>query len=191
MPRTWLPGAFALATVLMVARAPRADPARVVERVVGSVDGRPILASELLRRAAPHERALAATAMPPWRLAPLRRRLLRETLERIVDERLVERAAQAEGLSVGPEDIESALERIAKDQGMSRTELEIAVVAQGWMLGEYRSEIAAQVREGWMLQRWTAARHRAPTTAEGWERERKRWLAELRRKSFVELRLSR
>lgn len=191
MPRAWIPGAFALATVLMVARAPRADAPRLVERVVGSVDGRPILASELLRRAAPHERALAATSMPEWRRAPLRRRLLRDVLERIVEERLITSAARRLGLEAGPADVDATLDRIALDQGLTRRELELAVVAQGWLIHEYRTELAAQIVEGWMLHRWVSARGAAPKTTEGWAKERKRWISELRRRSHVEVRLSR
>jgi hypothetical protein len=191
MPRAWLPGALTLATVLMIARAPRADTARVVERVVAIVDGRPILASELVQRAAPHERALEATSMPAWRRAPLRRRLLRDVLERLVEERLIERAAQAEGIAVESDEIEAALDRVAEGEGWSKSELEVAIISHGWLLGEYRRQIAAHLIETKLLQRRLATAGKTQVSAEAWGRERKRWLSELRRQSFVELRLSR
>jgi peptidyl-prolyl cis-trans isomerase SurA len=191
MARAWIPGAFALATVLMVARAPRADAPQFVERVVGSVDGRPILASELLRRAAPQERALSAIEMPEWRRAPLRRRLLRDVLERIVEERLIANAARAQGLEARQTDVDAAIDRIALDQGLTRGELELAVVAQGWLLHQYRTENSAQILEGWMLARWLSARGVVPRAPEARAKERKRWINELKRQAYVELRLSR
>jgi peptidyl-prolyl cis-trans isomerase SurA len=191
MRRSWLPGALALASVLIIARVPRADAPRVVERVVAVVDGEPILASELFARAAPHQRALAQRSLPAWRRASLRRRLLRNVLERLVEERLIEKAAREQAIAVTPSEIDQALAQLAAIRKLSQSELEIAIEAGGWTLFEYRRELTARLLERRLLSERTARAARWPDSAEQWDKERKRWISELTRDSYVELRLSR
>ena len=172
-------GTLALATVLALARAPRAEPSRVVERVVAVVDDQPILASELVRRAAPHERALARRELPAWQLAPLRRALRRETLRRLVEERLILAEARARSTSVSEAEIDRALETIAEQNGLDRSELEASVEVHGWTQAEYRRELRTQILEGKLL---------APRVRGGdWKGERERWLKELRRRAWIEV----
>ena len=173
-------GALALATVLSLARAPRAEGPRVVERVVAVVDGQPILASELRRRAAPHERALGRRELPAWRLAELRRVLLRETLRRLVEERLILGDARARHTSVSDDEIERAFDAIAAQNGLDRTELEASLEVHGWTRAEYRRELSAQVLEGKLLAERVRGRG-------DWKREREEWLKELRRRAWIEV----
>lgn len=187
MSRPWLPGAVALATVIALSRAPRAQAAPVIERVVALVDGKPILSSELRHRAAPEERALMARDLPAWRLAPLRRQLLCDVLRRLVDERLVAEEARARGITVTEAEIDQAIEGVAAQQRWSRPELEAAVMAHGWTLAEYRRELASQLLEARLL---ALEASRSGERTQDWNRERERWLAGLRKRAFIEIRLS-
>jgi hypothetical protein len=191
MRRSWLPGALALATLLAVARVPRADAPRLIERVVAVVDGEPILASELIERAAPHERALARSSAPGWRRAALRRSLLRSVLERLVEERLIERAAREQGIQITRAEVDRALGELAAAQSLTRGELELAIVASGWTLEEYTRDLAPRLIERRLLAEHAGRARRWPRDAEQWEKERKRWLTALERESYVELRLPR
>jgi hypothetical protein len=185
-----LPSALALATLLLVARAPRADAPQLVERVVAVVDGEPILASELVLRAAPQERALEATSLPAWRRAPIRRQLRRSVLERLVEERLIDKAAREQDIELTAAEIEQSISALASSHSLTRHELEVSIVAGGWTLAEFRRDLIPRLLERKLLQQRAARLPRWPSTAEHWEKERKRWISELVRESFVELRLS-
>jgi parvulin-like peptidyl-prolyl isomerase len=163
----------------------------MVERVVAVVDGQPIFASELVQRAAPEERALEDTTLPAWRRASLRRRLLFDVLQRIVEERLTARAARAQGLTVSAKEVDDGMAAVEKQQGWSRSELETALAAHGLSLAQYRRRLSAQLLERKLLAMWVNAHGRSPSSDEEWVKERKRWLAELRDDSFIELRLPR
>jgi peptidyl-prolyl cis-trans isomerase SurA len=160
---------------------PALGDSRLIDRVVAVVEGEPILASELRARAAPQERALANVRMPEWRLAPLRRKLWRDVLERLVEERLVALEARRRGIEVAEEEIDQALARIAASNALTPEQLKATVSASGWTVGDYRRELGAQ------LLRWKLLR---PQGKQPWEKELRRWIAQLRRQAHVELRLS-
>jgi len=119
-------------------------PARatIVERVVAVVAERPILLSELRRRAAPF---LATLSGSEGVRASAQSKMFSEMLQRMIDEELIQRAASRSQIEVSKEEVESAIERVAKGNGVSVGELLTEVERSGVSPTDYRRELRSQL----------------------------------------------
>lgn len=138
-PRTVILAAALLgASVGAAAWAPRESHASIVERVVAIVGERPILLSELKRRAAPFARTSAPGAQT-------QSKLYAEMLQRMIDEELVQRTAARSQLKVTDEEVEAAVERVAKSNNVSASELLTEIERSGVSAKDYRRELRTQL----------------------------------------------
>jgi peptidyl-prolyl cis-trans isomerase SurA len=158
----------------------------VVDRVVAVVDTRCITLSELRRRAAPFvKRAEAQGALPPARRAEI----FQQTLQRLVEERLLAEAAARTGVAVTAEEVDRALASIAKEYGKTTDEVLRTASDVGLSEEEYRAELARQILEGKLLQLRVLRRNRrtlsAPEQTEVLRRERTAYVEKLRGASFI------
>lgn len=135
---------FVTGLLLWPAPAVRAD-ARLLERVIARVDGRPILLSEFRARLRPYQRQLAG--QPLARRALALRETQRTLYERMIDDALFERDAARRGLRIGDGEVDAALEQIAKSQKLDRDELRAQALGAGYSLREYRDELRRQLVE--------------------------------------------
>lgn len=119
------------------------SPDPLPKGVVAEVDGEPISEAELERLV-----HASATAMPDVDEGELRRQALLQLVER----QLVLANADQMGLLVSDAEIDGALDGIAQTNGLSREQLEDAVVEQGWTLDDYRQELVAQIMEMKVMQ---------------------------------------
>src|SRR5215467_564205 len=96
-------GAFAFAGVLfaLLAAAGSAD-AVIVERVVAIVGDRPIFLSELRHRARPNLLRIVASGQNPGFQAAAETETFKAILNRMIDDRLEEQAADKARISVAP-----------------------------------------------------------------------------------------
>jgi peptidyl-prolyl cis-trans isomerase SurA len=145
-----------------------AVPARavVVERVVAVVGERPILLSELRHRAKTHlilaamralEQGMPAENLPTM-LAGAEPKAMKETLDEIIDERLMEQQADKAHLSVSVDEVDRGIHNKAQQLGIADHELWTRAKTQGYTEQDYRDEVRRQLLEGKLLQLRLAGR---------------------------------
>src|SRR6187549_2127695 len=110
-PLRWLCALAALG-VLAVAE-PRPADAAIVERIVAVVGERPILLSELRQRARPHLFRIQLSTQDPTQQAAQESGMFRDLLNRMIDERLEETAADKAHLTVTPEEVDNGIRQVA------------------------------------------------------------------------------
>jgi peptidyl-prolyl cis-trans isomerase SurA len=81
----------------------------------------------------------------PAERAAARSKLHTEMLERMVDEELLQRAASQSGISVTRDEVEAAIEGVAKDNQVTKDVLLAEVVRSGVSASHYRAEIRRQL----------------------------------------------
>ena len=92
---------------------PRSAEATIVERVVAVVGERPILLSDLRHRAFPFLSRIFASSQSPAQRAAEETQMFRELLNRMIDDRLEEQAADKAHLSVSVDELDSAIRNVA------------------------------------------------------------------------------
>jgi peptidyl-prolyl cis-trans isomerase SurA len=143
-----------LAPITLVAAltAPKQADASIVERVVAVVGERPLLLSELRQRARPHLIRIAATIQDPTRQAMEENGLYKELLNRMIDERLEEQAADKAHLSVTPDEVDAGIKQVAAQAKLAPRDVVLEARKQGLSEQDYRDEIRRQVLEGKLIQ---------------------------------------
>ena len=129
-----------LAAALALLAAGRAGQARVVEKVAAVVGASIILASEVEEKAAPLLGDLARITDPGKRAARATA-LRRETLERLIDDQLISDQAAELRLSVTPEQVDSSIAEIKRQNNIDDKQLDDALHAQGMSMEAYRSDL--------------------------------------------------
>lgn len=135
-----------------LAFAPPAE-AVVVERVVAVVGDRPILLSQLRNRAKPFLRQIQLKVPPGAQQAAAESQVLKDLVEKMVDEELEAQAAEKAKITVTPEEVDNAFRNVAASQRITVQALfREALLKSGLSEQEYRDEIRRQLLEGKMLQ---------------------------------------
>ncbi|WP_437929169.1 peptidylprolyl isomerase [Sorangium sp. So ce291] len=146
--RLALAGVFAAASLA----APLAH-AVVSERIVAVVGDRAILLSDLRQRARPFLLQIQARVPPGAQQAAAESQVLRELIQKMVDEELESLAAEKANVRVTSDEIENAFRNIAAAEQTTVEELfRLARTTSGLTEQEYRDEIRRQILEGKMLQ---------------------------------------
>jgi peptidyl-prolyl cis-trans isomerase SurA len=125
--------------------------ATIVERVVAVVGDRAILLSELVDRARPFQLQVYGTVPEGASRNAAISQLYRQLVERLVDEELQGREAARSNITVTAEEIQSALERVAKQNDVSVDQLFDEAQKNGLGVAEYRQEIRRQLLDAKML----------------------------------------
>ncbi len=116
----------------------------IVERVVATVGDRPILLSDVRQRTVPFHKTLPPN--PTERAAALSA-LFSQMLEKMVEEELIARAAVKAQIQVTREEVDAALERVAKGNNVELEALFAEVEASGISRAQYRNEIRRQLTD--------------------------------------------
>jgi peptidyl-prolyl cis-trans isomerase SurA len=154
-------------------------PARavIVERVVAVVGERPILLSELRLRARPYLYRIAAAAPSPAQQAAEESEMFKDLLNKMVDERLEEQAADKSHLSVTPDELDTALTNVAGAAKITVKDLLNEARRQGLTEQDYRDEIRRQILEGKLVQ--LRVRGRVRVTEQDAKTAYTRWVREM------------
>ncbi len=180
--------ALASGSALATAAAPRGEPLMLapvlVDRIVAVVGGHPILLSELRHRI----ESRSSLRVPSLREHKQLRKAYRAALEAAINRRLTEIAARRAHIQIEPSAVDDALQRIALDAGMSVEQLLAYAEREGVDTATYRKEIEAQLLEWRALHAYVIEQGASAPTGQDMEAARKRWLAKLRRETFVERR---
>ena len=113
--------------------------ALLVDRIAAVVDGHPITRSLVTLRAQARMKSAATKADQA--------KVLTETLETLIEERLIQEDARRLRLVIASEDIDRALAEIGKQTQLSPEALQAELKRQGLTLTEYRASIGQMVLE--------------------------------------------
>src|SRR5256714_2455322 len=116
-----------LSWMLLCAAAARAE---IKERIAAVVNGQPILLSDVEERVGP-ELTRVMQQVPGAERDKDRAGLLHRGLTELVDEKLIESEASSLGLAVSEEELQRALEQLARQQGMEVADFRQALEQQG------------------------------------------------------------
>lgn len=187
--------ALAALALWLAAPAARADKAVLVDKIVAIVGEVTILRSDVIASSRPFYGKLGAGAADRAKLDEIHR----EVLARMIDDVIVAREAQRLGVDIRDAEVDQAKEWIAKQNGMTRAQLDAEVQKQGLGKEEYDAELRRQL----MSEKWVAIRVRPrirrplpaadkPDEQKAFmqeiEAERKKAIAELRKGAYVEVR---
>lgn len=126
--------------------------ATVVERVVAVVGDRAILLSELRQRARPYLVQIQQRMPKGAQQAAAESELMRQMLQRMIDDQIETDVATRNKVAVTPEEIDAAIERLAGSQQLTVPELLAEVMRGGLTAQEYREEIRRQILEGKLIE---------------------------------------
>jgi len=113
--------------VLLCAASARAE---LKERIAAIVNGQPILLSDVEERVGP-ELARVMHQSPGAQRDKDRNELLKRGLQELVDEKLIETEASSLGLTVSEEELQRALEQLARQQNLDVADFRQALEQQG------------------------------------------------------------
>lgn len=178
-----------LAATFGICCSARADPL-IIERIVATVDGQPLFLSTLRERAQPFVYALTTRGIPRWQQAAARKLIYRRLLRQLIDDALIARAARKAHIVIHPADVDRALQEFARDNKIDRKTLLDQALEQGYTSAQYRALFRREILQGLMLERYMSARGIHPKTDQAAKKERQRWLAKLRRRAVIVVRLA-
>jgi peptidyl-prolyl cis-trans isomerase SurA len=149
--------AVLVAASALVGSAPQAG-ATIVERVVAVIGERPVLWTDLLKRAAASRVQIRMQTRDPNIVSAQEQEMYKELLERMIDDRLEEQQADRAHISVTAEEVDRGIENIAAQaqaqQGQPVTVQNIFAVARsrGMTDQDFRDEIRRQILEGKLIE---------------------------------------
>jgi peptidyl-prolyl cis-trans isomerase SurA len=127
---------------LFAASTSRAD---VIERVACVVNDDAIWLSEVRQKAAPFVARAMGAPTEAQRLAAIEQ-IYTQVLDHLVDQQLVEQAAEEGDIVVSDADVDRAIETVRTQAGLDEAEFWAAVAEQGFgTQAEYRADIRAQL----------------------------------------------
>lgn len=130
--------------------APAAQ-ATVVERIVATVGERAILLSDLRNRAEPFlMQVQQGVPVGPQRNAAISQ-VYKAVLQKIVDEELMEKAANQAKVTITPTEIDEALKRVAGQNKMTVEQVIAEAERAGMTESKYREELRRQLLEAKLL----------------------------------------
>jgi len=138
-----------LALGLALSPAARAS---IVERVVAVVGEKPILLTDLQHRARPFLARIYGSTPNPAQRSAHETEMYRQLLNRMIDDRLEEHAADRAHLSVTPEEIDNAIKNVSKANNIQPSALIAEAKRQGLTEQDYRDELRRQLLEGKLVQ---------------------------------------
>ena len=141
--------AFALGLAVTCAKSARAV---IVERVIAVVGERPILLSELLHRAHPFLYRIYAGSQNQAQVAAAKTEMEKELLNKMIEYRLEESAADKAHLSVSADEVDNALRNVANSAHLSLPMLIEEARKTGLSEQDYREESRRQILEGKLIQ---------------------------------------
>jgi peptidyl-prolyl cis-trans isomerase SurA len=176
-----------LVSAALLSFGARSADASIVERVVAVVGERPILLSDLRKRAHPFLIHIYATTQNPTQQAAQETDMFRELLDRMIDDRLEEQAADKAHLNVTTEEIDRGLKNKADSINLAVRELLSEAKRQGLTEQDYRDEIRRQVLEGKLVQLRVLSRVRV--TEEDAHAAYGHWLKDMGTETLADVRI--
>jgi len=184
--------AIALAAAGLLAAAPRAH-ATIVERVVAVIGERPVLWTDLLRRAVAGRVQIRQQTRDANVVMVQEQEMYKELLERMIDDRLEEQQADRAHITVASEEIDRALSNIAAQaqaqQGRPVTVADVMaeIRRRGMSDQDFHDEIRRQILEGKLIE--LRVRPRVRVTEQDAHSTYTRWVDELKEQEPMDVRI--
>jgi len=124
----------------------------VAERVVAVVGEHAILLSDMRQRARPFLMQIQQKVPPGAQQAAAESELYKHLLQKMVDDRVEQQAAEKAHLTVTTDEIDAGIRNVANQQGLTVEQLVEEAVKTGLSAQEYREEVRRQILEGKLLQ---------------------------------------
>jgi peptidyl-prolyl cis-trans isomerase SurA len=125
--------------------------ATIVERVVAVVADKAILLSDLKERAKPFQLQIYGSVPEGASRNAALSQLYKQLVERLVDEELQGREAAKANITVTAQEIQTAIERVAKQNDVTVEQLLEEAQKNGLNVSDYRAEIRRQLLDAKML----------------------------------------
>ncbi len=183
----------AVVGTLALCGSPSRARAVIVERVVAVIGERPVLWSELIRRAAPTRIQIRLQTHDANVVMVQEQEMYKELLDRMIDDRLEEVQAEKAHLTASPEEIDRGITNIATNaqaqQGRPVTVADVLseVHRRGMTDQDFRDEIRRQIIEGKLLE--LRVRPRVRVTDEDARTAYQHWAQESKDKEPVDVRV--
>ena len=113
----------------------------LIDGIAAQVGNDIVLVSEVMQRVGPLEARLREADAPGIEIAKLRA----AGLEKLIEARLVEQIVRRAELYASDDEIDQAIDSIARENGITREQLEQSVVAQGLTFERYRSQLKKEI----------------------------------------------
>jgi peptidyl-prolyl cis-trans isomerase SurA len=136
---------------LFLSLAPVAHGA-TIERVVAVIGDHAILLSDMRQRARPFLLQIQQQVPAGAQQAAAESEMYKQLIDRMVDEKLEQQAAEKAHITVSTEEIEAGLRNVASQQGLSVEQIMNEAQKTGLSMQEYRDEVRRQLLEGKLLQ---------------------------------------
>ncbi len=159
----------------------------IVEKVVAVVGERPILLSELRHRARPFLFRILVSTPNAAQQTAAESEMMRDLLNRMIDDRLEEQAADKARLVVTAEEIDNAIKNVAAQARVRPSDLVGEAKRQGLTEQDYRDEIRRQLLEGKLVQ--LRVRGRVRVTEQDARAAYTHWVKDMQEQNPVELRI--
>ena len=189
--RALLPAVAAAA--LFLGAPSREARATIVERVVAVVGERPVLWTELLRRAMPSRVQIRMQATDPNVVSVQETEMFKELLDHMIDDRLEEQQADKAHITVTPEEIDHGIANIANQaqaqqgRGVTPADVLAEVRRRGMSEQDFRDEIRRQILEGKLIE--LRVRPRVRVTEQDGRAAYQHWVLDLKSQQPVEVRI--
>lgn len=126
---------------------------KVLDRVVAVVDGELITLSDLDEAMARYGKATVRSVKNPLEREIRLSQDRKEVLERLVEDKLLQKVAIRFGIKVKDEEVERTIERIKQKGRITDAQMERELVSQGFTLDGYRLFLKAQIRRARIIER--------------------------------------
>jgi peptidyl-prolyl cis-trans isomerase SurA len=127
--------------------------AEVVDRIVAVVNDDIISLFELERMVAPYAERVRALGYPPEREREMLFKVRQDVLNELINQKLTAQETEKANISVGPEEIDQALERIKESNYYTDEQLRAALEEEGFTLEEYRERLGDQILRSKLMNR--------------------------------------
>lgn len=143
----------ALLMVLGTALSRPAAAAEVVDRIVAVVNDDIISLFELERMVAPYAERVRSLGYPPEQEREMLFKVRQDVLNELINQKLTAQETEKANISVRPEEIDQALERIKESNYYTDEQLRAALEEEGFTLEEYRERLGDQILRSKLMNR--------------------------------------
>lgn len=138
----------ALLLAAVLAAAPAGSGGVLLDRVAAVVDDSPILLSEVEDRAAPELRRLETESDSAAETSHRRADILRQALQTLIDERLLDEQLKSANVTVSDADIEASIADVMRINGITDPkQFEAALEREGLTLDSYKTNLRRQLEK--------------------------------------------
>jgi len=145
-------GGFLLAACLFLGAGNGAS-SEIVDRILAVVNDDIITLYEFNQALKPYETRIRSMGYPPEKERQVLLKIRGDILNQLIDQKLADQEIRRLNLSAGDKEIEAAIERIQKSEGMTEAGLRSALKEEGLTLEAYRKRIKDQILRSKLVNR--------------------------------------